>query len=367
MSTTVRDLLNALERIAPTRYAFGFDRVGLQVGDPSAEVRRVLVSLDRSLAAVEAASKADAQVLLSHHPLIFEPLKSVTSVDHVGKTVQALIRANLSFIAAHTNWDSARGGVNDALLEALDLEFVADFGAAAEVSQLKLAVFAPETHRDLVIEAASAAGAGIIGAYSRCAAFGPVTGTFFGEEGASPAIGSAGRVETVDEVRIEMILPEARRSEVERAVQSVHPYEAPAIDFFRLVSANEQPAGRIGRWSAPLSLEATVTFVQAKLGAPVAAWGAADLPIQTVAVVGGAADGEWRAAQRAGADVLITGEVKQHVALEACESGFAMVAAGHYATEQPGVVALAKVLGNVVAGVEFQVFEPRPGVAGRPL
>jgi putative NIF3 family GTP cyclohydrolase 1 type 2 len=86
-----------------------------------------------------------------------------------------------------------------------------------------------------------------------------------------------------------------------------------------------------------------------------------------VAVVGGAADGEWKAAQRAGASVLVTGEVKQHVALEASESGFAIIAAGHYATEQPGCSALRDRMATAMDGVDWALFEPEPGSAGRPF
>lgn len=367
MAITVRDLLNQLERIAPARFAFGFDRVGLQVGDPNAEVRRVLLSLDRSLSAVRAAAKMDAQVLLAHHPLLFEPLKSVNSTDHVGQTVRALIQSNINFIAAHTNWDSARGGVNDALIAALELEPVGDFGSAAEVSRLKMVVFVPESHRERVMEAASSAGAGVIGEYVRCAAYGAVTGTFLGGEGSSPSIGVAGKVETVEEVRLEMVLLETERAFVDRAVRQAHPYEEPAIDFYRLAATLEQPAGRMGRWASPKTLAEAMAFVEARLGSAVTGWGDPQRAVQTVAVVGGAADTEWRAAQRAGADLFITGEVKQHVALEAAESGFALLAAGHYATEQPGVVALARVLSGVVPGVEFEVFEPPAGFGGRPV
>ena len=88
--------------------------------------------------------------------------------------------------------------------------------------------------------------------------------------------------------------------------------------------------------------------------------------ITRVAVCGGAADGEWRDAQRQGADVFVTGEVKQHISLEASESGMAIIAAGHYATEQPGVVELSRRMGEEIPSIVWKVYEPPAGFAGRP-
>lgn len=256
------EILAALEGIAPVRYAFSFDKVGLQVGDPETEVTRAVVSLDRSMAAVAFARAKGAQLLLSHHPLLFSPLHTVLATDHVGRTVLDLAQAGIAFVAAHTNWDSARGGVNDELARRLGLGDLKDFGES---------------------------------------------------------------------------------------------------------SNGEQPAGRIGRLAQATALADLVPAVEAALATRTLAWGDPQGRVRTLAVVGGAADGEWRAAQRAGADALVTGEVRQHNALEAAESGLALIAAGHYATEQPGVVALRDRMVAACPEVQWTVYAPEPGAAGRPL
>lgn len=363
---TVAAILKSLEQIAPSRYAFAFDKVGLQVGDPASTVSRAVVSLDRSLGAVAFAVGSGAELVLAHHPLLFEPLSSVTSLTHVGRTVRELVKHDISFIAAHTNWDSARGGVNDALALLLGIGEVVDFGGAADVAQFKMTVFVPKGDLDRVIDAASLAGAGEIGLYSRCAFFAAGTGTYLGGEGSNPTIGMAGKVERTEELRLEMVLPAGRWTSVESAVRQAHSYEEPAIDFYPLTPCAEQPAGRVGS-IAPVSLSQFKGHVQDKLRSEVWAWGDPDRQISRVAVVGGAADGEWRAAQAAGADLFVTGEVRQHIALEAVESGLAIMAAGHYATEQPGVVALRDRLAVDVPDVEWILYEPAPGQSGRPL
>jgi dinuclear metal center YbgI/SA1388 family protein len=362
----VSDILAALEQIAPNRYAFPFDKVGLQIGDSNQSVTKAVVSLDSSLAATEFGKAQGAQLLLSHHPLIFNPLPSVTASSHQGKVVMTLVKAEMSFIAAHTNWDSAIGGINDTLAGLLGLVRSAEFGTGAEVSNLKLVVFAPAGEEERIVDAAAQAGAGVIGAYSRCAFTQPGVGSFDASVSATPADGQAGARNTVQESRIEMVLPAAKRKAVEKAVRKAHSYEEPALDFYELAPVVEQPAGRICQLPEPTSLSEFSSRVAAKLGLATWTWGAPSKVIKKVAFVGGSADGEWMAAQRAGADVLVTGEVKQHIGLEASESGFALIAAGHYATENPGCVALRDRMIAAVPDVEWLLFEPEPGASGRP-
>ena len=364
---TVRDILSELEKLAPSRFAFPFDKVGLQIGDPSAAVTKAVISLDRSLAAAEFAAARGAQLLLCHHPLIWDPLKSVTSETYAGRVAMTLIRNGISFVAAHTNWDSAQGGINDTLAALLNLQEVRAFGDGAPVAKLKLVAFVPPGAVDKLVDAASEAGAGVIGLYKRCAFEGPGTGTFLASEGAHPTVGAVGRVERVDETRIEMVLPTGCREAVAEAVRVTHPYEEPAFEFFQLADVEEQPIGRIGELINPVPLKEFVALVEASLSTKCLVWGEPSRAIKTVAVCGGAADDEWAHAEGSGADVLVSGEVKQHIGLEASESGFALVAAGHYATEHPGCVALRNALAGVVSDVEWLVFEPRPGEAGRPF
>ena len=364
---TVHSVLEALEKIAPARLAFDFDRVGLQVGEQQQTVTKGVVALDRSLAAVEFGASVGAQLLVAHHPLIFRPIDAITNQTHVGRTILRLVEANIAFIAAHTNWDSAQGGVNDALCKLLGLSNIRSFGSAAEIEQLKLVFFCPPEQADAVIDACAEAGAGQIGLYRRCAFTTTGAGTFVGEEGSNPTLGEAGRSEVVSEVRVEMLLRAERRRAVTRSILRTHPYEEPAFDFFQLTPNREQAGGRVGDLPEKVSLGDFAARADKLLGTKCLTWGDPSRVVGTVAVVGGAADDEWRAAQREDADVLVTGEVKQHNALEASESGFAVIAAGHYATEQPGAVELCRRLGKAVDDVEWTVFEPAKGFAGRPF
>ncbi|HWD39674.1 MAG TPA: Nif3-like dinuclear metal center hexameric protein [Fimbriimonas sp.] len=362
----VRDVLDALEKIAPQRYAFPFDKVGLQVGNPHSEVRRAAVSLDRSLGAISFAKGNDCQLLLSHHPLIFTPLETVDTRSHVGRSVVELVRNDISFIAAHTNWDSALGGINDALVDLLGLEHVKAFGTASEVARYKLVFFCPEDCCQRLIDAVSEAGAGSVGLYSRCAFFSEGTGTFVAGEGTNPAVGSQGGREEIRESRVELVVPSDRRRAVVRALEKNHPYEEPAYELYLLDGDPEQAAGRVGELPQAITLQDLAGKLDSLLHSRCWTWGGRDEKVRKIAVVGGAADGEWMFAQRAGADVLVTGEVKQHVAVEAGESGMKILAAGHYATEQPGCVSLKGRMADALPEIEWLLYVPDEGRHGRP-
>ena len=111
----VQDIVAFLERIAPPDTSEDWDNPGLQVGNPSQEVRKILIALDPTLKAVKEASKRGAQLVLSHHPLIFPSLGSLNWEIYPGDVIFEACKAEISVVAAHTNLDVAQGGINDML------------------------------------------------------------------------------------------------------------------------------------------------------------------------------------------------------------------------------------------------------------
>lgn len=124
---TVKKVYQVLDCFAPFRTQMGFDNAGLLVGDENAEATRVLVSLDITLPVIREAAEQGAQLIVAHHPVIFDPVKSVLSGDPTGDKLITLIRNNISAICAHTNLDVAVGGVNDALAGTLELKDIEVF------------------------------------------------------------------------------------------------------------------------------------------------------------------------------------------------------------------------------------------------
>jgi GTP cyclohydrolase I len=122
MNPTVKDILVFLERIAPAATAAAWDNTGLQVGNLSLEVRKILTALDPALAVLREASRREAQLLLTHHPLIFPSLSTVNRETYPGDVIFEACNADIAIVAAHTNLDVAQGGINDMLASLFHLD-----------------------------------------------------------------------------------------------------------------------------------------------------------------------------------------------------------------------------------------------------
>lgn len=117
----VKNILEYLETLAPTYMKYDWDNVGLLCGSREKEVKKILVALDPFLDVCEEAAQIGADLIVTHHPLIFRPCKSVTDEDPVGKSILFLVSHGISAVNVHTNLDCAAGGVNDILAKTLGL------------------------------------------------------------------------------------------------------------------------------------------------------------------------------------------------------------------------------------------------------
>jgi dinuclear metal center YbgI/SA1388 family protein len=337
------DLIAVLDGWFDPSWAAPWDAVGLVCGDPSESVERVVLAVDAVPATVDEALAADAQLLLTHHPLLLGAVHGVPADDPKGALVHRMIRGGLAHFVAHTNADVANPGVSDALGARLGLSAMRPLEVQAGEPVEKLVVFVPHTDTERLIDALAAAGAGAIGDYDRCAWTVKGTGTFRPLAGSHPTIGRVDEIEAVPESRVEMVVPERRRNAVVAALRATHPYEEPAFDL--LVQApvpSRRGTGRIGELASSLSLQEFAAHAAARL--PATVWGvraAGDpgRPVRTVAVCGGSGGSLATAARRAGADVLLTADLKHHPVVEEVSErgsdGLALVDAAHWATEAP--------------------------------
>lgn len=118
---TVRDFLTILQHITPDSLAEEWDNVGLLVGDPAQEIQRALLALDPICSLIEQAASGQYDLVITHHPIIFRPLKAVRTDTPSGRFIAAATRNHISVIACHTNLDSIQGGVSDYLARSLGL------------------------------------------------------------------------------------------------------------------------------------------------------------------------------------------------------------------------------------------------------
>jgi dinuclear metal center YbgI/SA1388 family protein len=331
----VKDVVAVMEEWAPTSAAEPWDNVGLLVGNPEADVTRVLLTIDFTAEVAEEAFAAGVDLVIAYHPPIFEGLKRLGPSSDVFRAIERQV----AIYSPHTALDVAAGGTNDVLADVVGLEARVPLRAdAAKDADYKLVTFVPAEHLDEVSRALFEAGAGRIGRYSSCSFRAPGTGTFFGEEGASPTVGQAGRLEHAAEIRLETVVPIARVGDVVRALRSSHPYEEPAFDLLRLASAPPSSAGgmgRVGDLPVPVARAEILARVKRGLGlTSVLIAGPTEGEATRVAVCAGACGTLYKEALRERADVYVTGEMRHHDALAASSRGMLVIAALHSNSER---------------------------------
>ncbi len=354
------DVVELLHGWYPPETADEWDAVGLAAGDPDTDVRRVLLAVDPAGPVAAEAAAWDADLLLTHHPLFLRGVHGVAETTPKGRTLATLTRAGCGLLTAHTNADHGSPGVSDALARALGLREVRPVAPSGPPLD-KIVVFAPVGDAEAIRDALSAAGAGQVGDYDT------VTFTMAGEgrfrplTGAAPTVGTVGELEVTDELRIEALLPRARRTEVVRAVLAAHSYEEVAYDLLELADAGlgATGAGRIGEVDETTLGEFADTVAQAlpATARGVLVGGDADRVVRRVAVTGGAGDFLLDRALSSGADVYVTSDLRHHVAGEFLEKGGpSLLDVSHWAAEWTWLPELATRLGEALGDtVEIRV------------
>ena len=239
---TVQNMYDLIDRIAPFETQAEFDNSGLLVGAASQEICAVLFALDITEEVINEAVSRGVQLIVTHHPIMFNPLHTLTDADREGRLIRRLVRENISLIAAHTNLDQAPGGVNDTLSE-------------------------------------------------RCGLTG-VTGQ----------------------------------------------------GFFRC-----------GLLPFPLSAAEYANELKMRLQTEVRLMGPRDSLIRKVGLCSGGGSDEWHTAAESGCDAFISGEIKHHHAIAMADRGLVAFECGHFATEEPGIRALAVALQKTINTIECNV------------
>jgi len=368
---TVRDVWRVLDERFPFAHRADWDNVGILLGDPGARVRSAVVALDATPAAIAACRRRKAELLVTHHPLIFDPLKSVRPDRETSSAAYALARMGTAVISAHTNADVAPRGVSHALARRIGLSGIRPLIPGEPSDACKVAVFVPPDRADAVLFAIDGAGGGRIGAYARCSFRTSGTGTFLPGAGAAPFRGRAGAEERVAEIRLESVVAGSLVPAVVRAVRAVHPYEEPAIDVVPLKGgALGGGVGAVGDLAGPAPLSDVLERVFRTVRPSwIKVAGPRRKTIRKVAVVAGSGSEFAGAARAAGADLFVTADVKYHRALEAAGGDMPVADIGHGSGEKWILPefrrAIAQRFGAALACRVFMETEPlwpyRPG------
>ncbi len=337
---TVSEIVGKINKLAPPFLAEDWDNIGIQVGNPDMNVNKIGIALDATEKIVNEAIAKDCQLLIVHHPLIFNGIKNVHTGNTTGKIIIQAIQSNLSIITAHTNIDHAEGGLNDYLSNLFNLYDVKNLSSKPPLK--KFVGYIPESDFENVRTELFNAGAGEFGNYDQVSFFTQGEGSFRPLEGSKPAKGKQGERTEVLEYRLELIVDERNLDKIISVYYKTHPYEEPVFDIFQPEQLQgEYLPARIGLLSDNMVLSDFAKYVSKRLKLDYVQFaGNQEKEIEKVAIACGSGADFIKAASRQGADVLVTGDIKYHEAQSALESGIALVNAGHYGTE--------KVFGNLI-------------------
>ncbi|MDF2548179.1 MAG: Nif3-like dinuclear metal center hexameric protein [Anaerosolibacter sp.] len=357
MPEKCKTIINLIEGVAPVHLAEPWDNVGLQVGNPDREVHRVMVCLEVTEAVIDEAIEKRVDMIITHHPLIFKAIKSICASDPVGKLLHKLIRHDIILYCAHTNLDTAVGGTNDVLAQALNLEDVIFLKKTYQEIFYKLVVYVPETHIELVRASICEAGGGHIGDYRYCTYQTMGTGTFMPLKGSNPYIGKENELEKVAEYRLETIVSHKNLKVVIQKMKESHPYEEAAYDVFALNNNIESfGMGRMGMLKERIKLSLLCDELKLKLGlGHIKVAGDVNRWIQKVALCTGSGAEFIYDAHKAGCDCFITGDVKYHDAQYAAQLGIAVIDAGHFETEDFACKIIAQTLREMSKQLNYHI------------
>ena len=358
-SFQITDITRALEAWAPRGTQQSYDNSGLQVGDPNHAVHTCIIALDLTPAVIAEAIALHADLIITHHPLIFRPLKSVTATHWHGSLIQKLIKHDIALYCIHTNLDAAYDGVSYELATQLGIEEIR-FLRPTPDAMVKLITFVPVDHLDEVRTALKQAGAGHIGNYEGCSFVTEGTGYFSAGSDANPAIGTAGgKEEKVVEARLEVELPEWMVAVVSKALIQAHPYDEVAYDILPMHKADTRTGmGAIGMLPEKISLHAFLASASEKLSMPAIPYvGHSSDLVQRIAVCGGSGSDLIHDAIHQAADAYLTADITYHRFFDVLDTDgsprMALINVGHYETEACAEDLLKEWLSHRFEGIAF--------------
>ncbi len=379
----IHEFIRAFEVFAPLSLAESWDKVGLQVGSKEGEFKRVMLTIDLTEGVAAEAVRRKAGLVLAYHPVIFEPLKSLTDEDAKTRALLALVRAGVGVFSPHTALDACAGGINDWLAEGVSGAGFEEFEKrgvkcdpirpvkGGDGGLYKVIVFVPMGDAEKVRDAMAEAGAGRLGNYEKCSFETQGTGTFQGNAQSNPTVGQPGVFERVSEVRLEMIAMAGVLAGVIAAMRKVHPYEEPAFDVFKEDASAVKTShvkigqGRVIELPKAIGMGELVGRVKRHLGVKELelSVGAAKKKVKRVGVCAGA--GASLLKDAGGVDVFLTGEMRHHDQMEAAGRGVAVMLAGHTQTERGYLKVLKVRLEKMLKGKGVEVVVS--GVDGEPM
>lgn len=358
----IRDVLDFLELWAKKKYMDSWDKAGFHIGNKEDELRSILIAMDITDTVVKKAIDENKNLIITHHPFIFQPLDSIITSEYRGKLISLLLKHDISVYSLHTNFDLVKGGVNDVLADMFDLLDRESLGDHLYEKLYKLIVYSPLESEKQILEALSKSKAGLIGNYKDCSFTSLGAGRFKPVEGSNPYMGQENILEVVKEIKIESLVREEELKATIDEILKVHPYEEVAYDIIPLENKlGGLGYGRVGNIE-PVSLQDFILRSKRLLGLKnINVYGDTGDPIRRIALCGGGGSDFIKNAKDKGAQVYITGDCKYHDGQYANELGIVLIDGTHYATEYPSLFKIKEYLLEIMdEKIEISIFDEMP-------
>jgi len=330
----LKDICSYLDSVVPISYQESYDNSGLQVGDPESEINSALISLDITEDVIDEAIAKGCGIIITHHPLIFNPLKKLTGKNFVERVLIRAVKNEIAIYSSHTNLDILKEGVSRKMAEKLDLKNIRVLSPLRN-RLLKLVTYIPEKHFEKVREAIFEAGAGVIGNYDKCSFSLEGMGSFRGGENTKPFVGEKEKFHLEKEIRFETILQSHLKDQVIRALLDSHPYEEVAYDIYSLENEyNGAGLGCVGELPDAIEEKEFLVYLSDIFKAEGVRYSKlTGRKIKMVALCGGAGISLLNDAIKSGADVFVTSDIKYHDFFNA-GNRILLIDSGHYESEK---------------------------------
>ena len=329
----LKDLCSYLDSEVPLSFQESYDNAGLQVGEHNMDVTSAMVTLDVTEEVLNEAALAGCDLIISHHPLIFKGIKSLTGKSSTEKILLSAIKKGIAIYSAHTNLDVISNGVSRKMAEKLKLKDI-EVLSPLKNRLIKLVTYIPESHLEKVKEALFEAGAGVVGNYDKCGFTTSGTGSFRGNENSSPFVGEKGKIHFEKEIRFETVIFSHLKSRVIKTLLEVHPYEEVAYDLYNLENDNiGLGLGCLGSFNEELAESDFLNLLSSVFGAKGVRYSKLiGKPVKRIALCGGSGFSFLGEALASGADAFITADIKYHNFFDA-DNRILLVDIGHFESE----------------------------------
>lgn len=330
----LKEITHFLEEIAPLEYQENYDNSGLIYGRSDWEIKKVLLSLDCTEAVVNEAIQVGANLIISHHPIVFSGLKKLRGITYIERVIELAIKNDIAIYAIHTNLDNVLvNGVNSKMAQKLGLVNLKIL-EPKKGNLRKLITFVPRSHAEKLRIQLGQAGAGKIGDYDFCSFQSEGEGFFRALDSAKPFVGERNEIHKENEVKLEVIYHKHKENSILYTLINNHPYEEPAYDIIQLENEDRYSgSGLIGEFENEITVDQYLDLVKKSFNTSSIRYTPINKKIKKVALCGGSGSFLLSKAIRMGADAFLSSDFKYHQFFDA-EGKILISDIGHFESEQ---------------------------------